>query len=312
MFARSLATAGIAGALALVGAPVFAQSNCAALCAVQCAKPISFPDRWDDATGIPGYMGELVGTKTLPNWRNNHRYDTEAFIDGNANGLWDPGETFTDGNGNGSYDAEVYDPATTGYNAGPSALSPSGDLGTVFTLGPSQTLTPIAGQYMSIDYPPVNRGTPIPGGPEYRDNWARDMCTDGSVGAGDLCQPEPGNMVLPTNQAMRDLIAQDPQAHWDPATSSVQGSGFQQSPRVIFIPVHDPRIPLSGSTPRLHLTKVVAFFMDHMTGSAVVEGRFVRALGTGEACATGGAGFVVECPTPAQSTSWGRVKDLYR
>lgn len=305
-----IAAAGIAGALAFAGAPAFAQSNCADLCAVWCAKPISFPDRWDDVTGIPGYMGELVGSKTRPNWRNNHQYDSEAFIDANANGLWDSGESFTDGNGNGNYDAEAYDPATTGYNAGPSALAPSGDLGTLFTLGP--TLTPIPGQYVAIDYPPVNRGTPIPGGPEYRDLWAEEICTAGLVGAGDLCQVEPGNMVLPTNQAMRDLIAQDPQAHWDAVTSSVQGSEFGQSPRVILIPVHDPRIPLSGSAPRLHVTKIVAFFMDHMTGNAVVEGRFVRALGTGESCATGGAGFVVECPTPAHATSWGRVKDLYR
>jgi hypothetical protein len=283
------------------------QPGCAALCAVSCAKPISIPDRWDDVTPIPGYTGAL---SKQPNWRNNGRYDSESFVDTNANALWDPGESYTDGNANGAYDREAFDPATTGYNAGPSLFAPGGDVGSVFTLTPTSATAPSPGQYFAIDYPPSNRGVPIAGGDEYRNNWA--SCAAGLVGAGDLCQIEPFSLVGPTNQAMRDVIAQDPDAYWDPVTASVQGSAFSRSPRIIFFPIHDPRIPFTSSTSRLLITKVAAFFMEQMTGNAMVQGRFMRALGTGESCAVPGDGFVVECPTPARGTSWGRVKDHYR
>jgi hypothetical protein len=302
------AAAGIAGALALLGAaaPAFAQGQCVDLCAVSCAKPISIPDRWDDVTPIAGYTGAM--TKE-PNWRGNAQWNSEAITnDVNGNGLYDPGDGYTDGNGNGAYDAEAYDPTTTGYNAGPSALAPGGDLGAEITLTNALSVSLAPGQYFAIDYPPVNKGTPRTD--LYLDNWS--LCNAGIVGAGDDCQVETSTMVGPTNQAMRDLIAQDADAYWDPVTASVQGSLFTQSPRVIFFPVHDPRIPIHSGSNLVVITKVVAFFMDHMTGSAIVQGRFMRALGTGETCATGGAGFIVECPTPARATSWGRVKDLYR
>lgn len=38
----------------------------------------------------------------------------EAFVDGNANGKYDPGETFTDENGNGQWDADVGAPGAGG------------------------------------------------------------------------------------------------------------------------------------------------------------------------------------------------------
>ena len=121
-----------------------------------------------------------------------------------------------------------------------------------------------------------------------------------------------GSMTGPTNTAMREVIATDPDAYWDPATSTVKGSQFAQSPRIIFLPVHDPRVPVFTGGPRLQVTKIVAFFMEQMEGNAEVRGRFLRAIGTGETCPAAGDGFVVECPTPAQPTSWGRVKNLYR
>jgi hypothetical protein len=274
---------------------------------VSCAKPISIPDRWDDVTPTPGYDGSAP---KRPHWDHNGQLDSESFTDANGNGLWDVGEPFTDSNGNGIYDHEIYDPLTTGYRAGPSPLSPSGDAGASIALAPNNASISTAGMYYSIDYPPENRGTPITGGDEYRNLWS--TCNPGLVGAGDRCQPEPGNMVGPTNQAMRDLIAQDPDAYWDPTTLTVQGSAFSQSPRVILFPVHDPRIPLTGSAPRLIITKVVALFMEQMIGSAMVQGRFIRALGSGQSCGVPGDGFVVECPTAATPTSWGRIKGTYR
>jgi hypothetical protein len=298
-----IAAAGIAGALAFAGAPAFAQSNCAALCTVQCVKPISIPDRWDDATGIPGYMGGLVGGKLTPNWRNNGRWDSEALVgDVNGNGLYDPGDAYEDRNGNGIYDSELYDPATTGYR-------PAVDLGLELTLKGSFSSSAFPGQYQVVDFPPVNRGTPLTGGEPYAENW--NGCA-GAVGPGDRCQLEPGSLSGPTNQLMRDVIARDPGAYWDPNTQSVEGSLFAQSPRIVFIPVHDPRIPITSANLVVRVTRIVAFFMEQMEGSGEVRGRFLRAIGSGDACVGGGDGFVVECPTPAHATSWGRVKDLYR
>jgi len=294
-----IAAAGIAGALAFVGAPAFAQSNCAALCAVQCVKPITIPDRWDDSTPIAGYTG---GTKR-PNWLNNNAWDHEDFTDLNSNGLWDPGEPFVDGNGNGNYDAEAYDPAITGYR-------PATDLGLELVLKTDNDVKPSPGQYQAIAFPPRTRGTPILSSDDYRDKWT--ACNPGLVGAGDACVLQPGLMSGPTNQIMRDLIAQDPGAYWDVTSGTVQGSLFASSPRVILFAVHDPRVPVIASNNAVLVTKIVAFFMEQMEGDAVVRGRFMRVVTTGESCPGGGDGFVVECPTPAQATSWGRVKDLYR
>ncbi|MEP7028297.1 MAG: hypothetical protein ABI960_06860 [Candidatus Eisenbacteria bacterium] len=281
---------------------------------MSCIKPISIPDRWDDVTPIPGYTG---GSKK-PNWAGNGRYDFESFTDLNANHLWDPGEPYTDSNGNGAYDREAYDPVTTGYNADANAangLAPAGDLGLEFVLQPPGASAPTIGQYYAIDLPAINRGTPVTGGSQYQDNFA--SCNPSVVGRGDRIMIEPGGTTGPTNQAMRDLIAQDPNAYWDATTSSVQGSAFPAggSPRILRFAKHDPRIPLSSGTANaLVVTGVLAFFMEQMTGNAAVQGRLLRTPGLGETC-TGGAtngGFVIACATPATPTSWGRIKGTYR
>ena len=278
---------------------------CVDLCRIPCVKPISFADRWDDATGIPGYMGELVGTRRSPDWRNNVRYDFEAFTDANANGLHDAGETYTDANANGAYDAEAYDPGSTGYTA-------TGDLGLVLSLHPADaTAAPTPGQFLSIMLPPVDKGTPDPSSAGYREAWAQ--CEPTPVEPGDRLNLFPGGMIGPTNQAMRDLIASDFNASWDDATKSVIGSEYPLSPRVFFVPVHDPRIPSTSGTPKLVVRKIVAFFGEQMTGSAILRGRLLRVQFEGETCGgTSAGGFVVMCPVPAPAASWGRVKATYR
>ena len=98
-------------------------------------------------------------------------------------------------------------------------------------------------------------------------------------------------MVGPTNQGMRDLIAQDPNAYWDPITQSVQGSNFSISPRIVLIPIHDPRHPISnGRTSQVQVAKVAAFFMEEMTGPAEVRGRFLKVRAPGQPCVAGNGG----------------------
>ena len=265
-----------------------AAAACGATCGVQCVKPWSIPDRWDDSTPIQGYTG---GNK-LPNWQNNGQYDQEDFTDQNGNSLWDPGEPFSDKNGNGQYDHEAYNSLLTGYIPDPypgNVLSPNGDLGLELTLHPGNPAdAPVPGQYYSVDLPPLNRGNPITGGDQYRENIAD--CNPASVWPGDWLQTEPGLMVGPTNQGMRDLIAQDPDAYWDPITQSVQGSKFQISPRIILIPIHDPRIPIASGRNNVQVTKIAAFFMEQMEGNAEVRGRFLKVRNPGEPCVAGAGG----------------------
>ena len=267
-----------------------ATARCGGTCSVSCVKPWSPPDRWDDVTGIPGYMGEGKRPNKRPDWRNNQRWDSEPFVDVDGDKIWDPGESYTDGNGNGAYDAEAYHPSLTGYGPDPvpgNFLSPDGDLGLEMVLhfdnGNNGT---VPGQYQSIRLPPLNKGTPITGGDEYRENIER--CNPVAIEKGDLLEVETGGKVGPTNQGMQELIAQDPNAEWDDATQSVVNSDFAVSPRIILIPIYDPRIPVeSGHQSILQVVKVAAFFMEEMTGAAEVRGRFIKVRAPGAPCVDG-------------------------
>ena len=262
-------------------------------------------DRWDDATGIPGYMGEPTGTGTRPDWRNNGQFDREDFTDADADGTYDPGESFFDGNANGVYDQEQYDPMTTGYRA-------EVDMGLEILLHPgAPTDAPTPGLYVSVALPPVNKGTPNTGSDAYR--WAWASCEPTAVEPADTIRFLPGRMDGPTNQAMRDIIATDPDAYWDDALQQVAGSSFARSPRILFIPVHDPSIPLTIARNSAVVRKVAAFFAERMVGPAQVRGRLLRVQAEGETCGGGSAGgFIVLCPVPSNPASWGRVKATYR
>jgi hypothetical protein len=278
-------------------------------------KPWSPPDRWDDSTPIAGYTG---GAKGVPDWRNNGRWDGEAFTDLNGNALHDAGEPFVDGNHNGKYDAELYDPARTGYFAvlDPGGRStPNGDVGRKFVLALATSDQPTLGQYLPIGLPPINRGGPIHGAGAYRDNI--ESCNDGEVWPGDWIEVEPGNMAGPTSRGMSDLIALDPNAWWDPITQSVQGSAFGYSPRIVLLPLRDPRIAIAGGRGSFQVARVVRFFMEGMQGIAAPRGRLVSVVTASELCppsvATGGS--VVNRGANAVGSrppTWGQVKDIYR
>jgi hypothetical protein len=265
-----------------------ATARCGATCGANCLKPWSPPDRWDDVTLITGHAA----------WRNDGRWNSEfdgKTQDQNGDGLYTPGEPFTDGNGNGICDEEAYHPSLTGYTPDPvpgNFLSPDGDLGLQVDLHfDNGNSGPVAGQYQSIRLPPVNKGTPLTGGDEYRENIAR--CNQAQVEPGDWLELETGGMVGPTNQGMRDLINSDPDASWDAATQSIVDSDFTVSPRVVLIPIYDPRVPvLPGHQSVLQVTKVAAFFMEEMIGQAEVRGRFIKVRAPGIPCAAGQVSFL--------------------
>ena len=77
-------------------------------------------------------------------------------------------------------------------------------------------------------------------------------------------------------------------AAWDDATQSVINSNFAVSPRIVLIPIHDPKIPIhSGRTSKVQVIKVAAFFMERMTGPAEVRGRFLKVRAPGAPCVDG-------------------------
>ncbi len=122
--------------------------------------------------------------------------------------------------------------------------------------------------YYPIDFPPMNRGTPIPGASEYGDNIANGSRFD--VFIGDRIQVEPGNMVGPTKQGIQELIGQDPNAYWD--GSGVVGSAFpgNSSPRIVKIPLYDANSPPDVGRNFIDVIGLASFFIVGLQGKDVI------------------------------------------
>src|SRR5262245_37366104 len=237
-------------------------------CTVQCLKPWSIPDRWDDETLIPGTQG----------WANNGSYDREKFNDLNNNGFHDPNEPWQDGvsdyNANkgakgaldGVYNQEFYSPLITGYMAWK-------DLGLELTLkAGSPSGASSSSQYYPIDLPIPGSGST--GAARYR--WNIANCNPTFMGPGDIVSTENGTMAGPTAQGMRDLINQDPGAYWDGSCTCVKSQYGDASPRIVFIPLHDPRNPLEPGKQVINISKIAAFYIESVRSNGDVTGRFVR------------------------------------
>ena len=234
------------------------------VCGVDCLKPWSIPDRWDDTD-------------------NDGQYDyAEPYTDTNGNGQHDPGEPYTDRNGNGQFDPdEPYDPNTTGY-------LPPADVGTHVILkhgSPQDVIVPSF--FYAVDLPPLHspEGPPQTGGNNYR--WNIANCNTSFIELGDSLQVEPGNMAGPTRQGVGDLIAQDPDAYWDNGSNSVQGSAYGTSPRVIKIAFFDPRYTPQSGRNYVIVSKLGAFFVEGMGPQSSVVGIFMGLNTPGTACDPG-------------------------
>ena len=109
------------------------------------------------------------------------------------------------------------------------------------------------------------------GASDYR--WNIGNCNTNVMRFGELYNPEPGNMVGPTQQGMGDLIALDPAAYWDTATNKVV-SQYSPSPRVRAIPLFDPDYyfngKMNGRNASLKFVNYLGFFIEQMQGNEVV------------------------------------------
>jgi putative Flp pilus-assembly TadE/G-like protein len=242
------------------------------VCSVQCLKPWTIPDRWDDFSQ-PNATG----------WSGNNVFDGEKYTDSNNNLYYDNGEPFVDGSSaytktkgaagpmDGQYSSEYYHPINTGYVAWK-------DLGLELTLkygNPSGVS--VNSQFTPIDLPIPGSGST--GADRYRENIAN--CNPTPYGPGDTLTTENGDMKGPTGQGMRDLINQDPGAYWDDGCQCVKSQFGDESPRIVFIPLYDPRVPLASGKKDVVVSKIAAFFIESATVNADVKGRFVRVAAPG-------------------------------
>ena len=121
--------------------------------------------------------------------------------------------------------------------------------------------------FYPIDFPPLNRGTPVTGAKEYEKNIITG--SDGEVFIGDVIKVEPGNMVGPTQQGVMTLINADPGAYWD--GQKVAGSRFPEetSPRIVKIPFYDPNFPPNSGRKNIGVYGLGAFFISSIQGGEV-------------------------------------------
>jgi Flp pilus assembly protein TadG len=240
---------GLAVGLTNQGVRATATARVAVANASDCLKPWAIPDKWADNHDTP---------------QDNMWTLDDTFETGNQQG-----QTFTP-----YADADVYTP--------PSASSP----GTGFTVkdhvglqvtlkagGPQTSISP--GTYFPVRLPTYT-GTST-GGSDYRANIAQ--CNGIPIGIGTTVESENGNMIGPTAQGVADLIAQDPNADWDPVTKSVINSCAQASPscgtspRVVAIPIFNTALYESTKRqglPVFTIVNILGFFLDEMQGNDVV------------------------------------------
>ncbi len=191
-----------------------------------------------------------------------------------TNPPWDTGDTFEayDNKGNPLPNADVFvganDPVNyTGYTT-------ARDAGTVLTLraGTGSNINPSF--YFSWKMPDDI------GGNFYRENIA--MCNQSMMHSGQKIIQEPGDKSGPTIQGIEDLIAKDPNAHWDTGCNCVKGSAFPISPRVFPIPLYNPQYyadgKKNGRVADFEITNFLGFFAEPPQGNSI-PGRITQIIG---------------------------------
>jgi hypothetical protein len=158
------------------------------------------------------------------------------------------------------------------------------DIGTQIIIKPGDpSLAIVPGQYNLVDLPPVNKGNPITGADAVRENIAG--CTGSNslypVGPGDELLLEPGNSAGPVKQGTTNLIGEDPYAHWDSSTNSIEGSLYSDpldSPRVAIMAFYDPRKPPTSGRNSIIVYEMGAFFIESVDSNGNVSARFMNTV----------------------------------
>lgn len=163
------------------------------------------------------------------------------------------------------------------FTLGDQAILKAGELGAPGTS---------SGFFYPVNFPPLNRGTPISGASQYSDNiinGAKDP-----IFVGDILVVEPGNMIGPTMQGIRSLIDMDPTAYWqsdnlyESNNGYVAGSAYEgfSSPRIVKICFYDPNYPPDSGRNTVQVIRLGAFFLEGYSGRNVI-GRFMEITSPG-------------------------------
>jgi len=213
--------------------------------AATCVLPFTIPDKWTE---------KGCGGASCP-WSVNETFDMYAKQGQNQNA------------GPPLLHPDIYVPPgsrdATGYN-------PSTDKGLRLVLKNNNQNRVAPSMYNAWAIP---GGV---GGDYYRENIA--ACNSRVVAIGDLLTPENGNMTGPTQQGTSDLMASDPNAHWDDGCNCVKGSQFPVSPRIRAVPLYNPTRYTEGqhsgrSQPELEVVNYLGFFVEDVNGGGEVIGR---------------------------------------
>ncbi len=116
-------------------------------------------------------------------------------------------------------------------------------------------------------------------------DWYRDNIVTGNPNPthwNQILVQEPGDKSGPTTQGVDALIAQDPDAFWDPTSNSVH-SELNPSPRIVSIPLYDPAYYATGKAngrpADFRLAGWLGFFIVGRSGNNIF-GRVTPIVGT--------------------------------
>lgn len=199
--------------------------------------------------------------------------------------------------GNDRYDTgEYYERGTTGYgsswrNGVPSnnGIDPAGttyvnDIGRPLALKEGSTNQGIsASWYFPWNVPQVD-GSPDVGGDDYR--WNIENCNPAIALIGQEYMVETGFKQGPTHQGVSSRMAKDNDAYFDLATGTIKGSvmgdeAWKASPRIINLPLFDPRETIPPGKVPVVFNNFAAFYLEGIRGNKEIIGRFLYATGVG-------------------------------
>ena len=237
----------------------------------KCLKPLALPDLWNETN--------------------------KTTQDKDGDRVWDDGEPWDFAPPNDTYSA--YDPDAsdaakaqqTGYGSGwRNSDGVGNDWGRMVVIKAQRPGDAITSGW----FYPWRIGSSS-GGNDYRDNITG--CNPAVTSLGVQYDVENGNMVGPTRQGFDDLIAQDPNAHWNSALDGGKGGiegvssqygDWRNSPRVIPVALFDPHQIAniqSGGNLKLTFNNFALFFVEGFIGNgnqAPLKGRFLYfATGSG-------------------------------
>lgn len=178
---------------------------------------------------------------------------------------------------------ELSDPPNDEFNPGVDLYTGTGfqvpdDVGSPFTLfyDNGQTGSIKTGWYQALDF-----GS---GANCYRDAISgcvcdAQCCNDLEFEPGEAIPigTEPGSMVGPTSQGLRDLIRQDPDAVYDPGSKTIINSDFGagMSPRLVPVATYNPQLGYTGVN-EVTIANIVVIFVEGFDNDGNVFGRFME------------------------------------